>query len=275
METKINFKSYDGTKLVGIYQTPESVPLKGIFLLIHGIPSEKDEWGFYKDMATEFETYGYASFRFDFRCNGESGGGDIINLTLSGLVNDIEAAYCKLISIVKVSLPIYVIGTSCGGGVAIKWINSFQRKINHLFLMAPVLDYNYEIFGTDLSSDADPSDIIPMNLQEQLNKNGYLDRDIHYGRAMINEAHLFDAEAEIRCLRSDIDITIMQGNADTVVPYSKSQHIAKIFHHKIQLITVPDADHGFAVEGDDDLTAYGTKENHRFVYSEILKKVMI
>lgn len=65
METKINFKSYDGTKLVGIYRAPESVSLKGIFLLIHGIPSEKDEWGFYKDMAIELELNGYASFRLD------------------------------------------------------------------------------------------------------------------------------------------------------------------------------------------------------------------
>lgn len=275
METKINFKSYDGTKLVGIYQAPDSALLKGIFLLIHGIPSEKDEWGFYKDMAAELEAKGYASFRFDFRCNGESDGGNINNLTLSELVNDIDAAYCKLISIAKVSSPIFVIGTSCGGGVTIKWINSFHRKVNHVFLMAPVLDYNYEIFGTDLNSDVDPSEIIPMNLQEQLNKNGYLDREIQYGLAMINEARLFNAEAEIRYLSSDINITIMQGNADTVVPYSKSQHIANIFHHKIQLITVPDADHGFAVEGDDDLTANGTKANHRFVYSEILKKVMI
>lgn len=273
METKINFKSYDGTKLVGIYQAPESVSPKGIFLLIHGIPSEKDEWGFYKDMATELEVNGYASFRFDFRCNGESAGGDIINLTISGLVNDIEAAYCKLLSMAKNPLPFYVIGTSCGGGVTIKWINSFHREVNHVFLMAPVLDYNYEIFGTDLTNDVEPSAIIPENLQIQLNKEGHLDSEIHYGLAMINEAHLFDAEFEIRYLNSDI--TIIQGNADTVVPYSKSQHMAEIFDNKIQLITVPDADHGFAVEGDDDLTAPGTKANHRFVYSEILKRVMI
>jgi len=272
MEKKIMFKSFDGTGLVGIYQAPDLTPLKGAFLMMHGIPSEKDEWGFYRDMAAYLEKNGFASFRFDFRCNGESEGGELTNLTISALVNDIEAAYHEFRSMLTADCPLYVVGTSCGGGVSIKWSNSFKKPLRHIFLMAPVLDYNYEIFGTDLPEAAKPSLIIPDEMQASLKEKGHLDSEIHYGLAMINEANLFDAECEIKA--ADAPITIFHGDADTVVPYSKTQHIVECFKEKTKLITVPEADHGFSVEGDDDLTAPGTKKNHFFVYEEMVKAVL-
>jgi hypothetical protein len=272
MEKKIMFKSFDGTGLVGVYQAPDSTPLKGAFLMMHGIPSEKDEWGFYRDMAAYLEEKGFASFRFDFRCNGESEGGELGNLTISALVNDIEAAYHELNTMLDANCPLYVVGTSCGGGVTIKWSNFFKKPLCHIFLMAPVLDYRYEIFGTDLPEAPKPSLAIPDEMQSALKENGHLDSEIHYGIAMINDANLFDAASEVGA--TNIPITIFHGDADTVVPYSKTQHIAECFKDKIDLITVPDADHGMSVEGDDDLTAPGTKQNHFFVYEEMVKAVL-
>lgn len=270
MEKKVMFKSYDGTNLVGIYQAPDSSPLKGVFLMMHGIPSEKNEWGFYRDMAVFFEKNAFASFRFDFRCNGESDGGDIANLTISSLVNDIDAAYHKICSLLNVECPLYVVGTSYGGGVTLRWSNFFKRPMHHIFLMAPVLDYEYEIFGTDLPKAE--GTFIPDEWQSALKDNSLLENKINYGIAMINEAHLFDAANEITA--TSVPITIFHGDADTMVPYSKTQCIARRFSDKIKLITIPEADHGFAVDGDDDLTAPGTKKNHVSVYEAIIKAVL-
>lgn len=273
MEKKIVFKSYDGTELVGILCTPTTEPTKGAFLLMHGIPSDKDEWGFYRDMVSTLQSNGYASLRFDFRCNGESSGGNITNLTLSALVNDIESAYYNLCTSIETNCPIFVVGTSCGGGVAVKWVNIFKHPVQKIFLMAPVLDYKYEIFGKDLENNEDPSAIIPSDWQYALMSEGHLDNEIPYGLSMVNEVRCFDADSEFAMLQ--VPVTIFHGDADTVVPYSKTQHIATKFSSKVSLVTVPDADHGFAVAGDDDLTAPGTKQNHYYVYSEMFKSIIM
>lgn len=271
METKMNFESYDGTQLIGIYTKPESGIVNAGFLMMHGIPSDKDEWGFYKDMSNALAKENCASFRFDFRYNGESASGNLEQLTLSGMVNDIEAAYWQLKKQVGENVPIVVVGTSCGGGVTLKWINNFKRQVKRVFLMAPVLDYEYEIFGRDFIKFEDQHFSIPDDVKDTLIREGYVNTEIKYGRSMINEAHLFSPIEELTLINNNV--TIFHGDADTVVPIQKTEKIVQLFKNRVELVKIPYADHGFAVEGDDDLTAEGTKNNHFYVYNEMLKRL--
>lgn len=269
MEQLATFSSYDGTRLAGITSTPATNP-RALALLMHGIPSDMDEWGFYKDMANFLGDNGIASLRFDFRTCGKSQGGSLSTLTLSQMVNDIESAYWELVRQFGLSVPVYAVGTSCGGGVTVRWSNVFGRDLARTFLMAPVLDYEYEITGRRRTvldnrltclSDRDQSDLMT---------KGTLNKDIGYGMPMVNEAHIFDAKNELATARQPI--TIFQGDADSVVPIDITRSaIADL--PSVELVVVPQADHGFAVEGDDDLSAPGTKDNHRFVYDQMVRRI--
>jgi hypothetical protein len=272
MEKRFEFSSFDGTRLVGIFHEPSSIQVKAGFLLMHGIPSDKNEWGFYDDMASELGKHGFVSFRFDFRCNGESAGGDISKITLSSLVNDIEAAYQELVMLISGRCPLFAVGTSCGGGVTLRWINQYRRNISRVFLMAPVLDYEYEVLGRSLTEVELKRNLLNESQQAYLQNKGHINSEIHYGLSMVNEAHLFNAALEIALINSPI--TIFHGNSDTVVPYDKSLEVTQCFKKNVELITIQNADHGFAVEGDDSLSDPRTKNNHRIIYSEMIKRAL-
>lgn len=270
MKKKIRFKSYDGTNLVGIISLPTTID--HAILMVHGLPSDKDEWGFYKDMADFLYERNIATLRFDIRYNGESEKGDLSNLTLSEMINDIESAYWELVGEINgTTTPISIVGTSCGGGVTIKWNNEFNRPINKIFLNAPVLDYEYEVTNEVQKKRSTYTHLSTLNINTLLEKKS-LNADVGYGYQMINESHLFNIQNEFE--RCSVPITIFQGNKDTVVPIGLTESNIKGFDN-IELIVVEGADHGFAVAGDEDLTKVGTKENHCFVYKEIYKRLRI
>jgi uncharacterized protein len=75
MREKLTFMS-DGLKLSGVLHVPEQRP-KDVclptFLVLHGFAGSKDE-SHAEIQATMLEEMGYAAFRFDMRCCGESEG---------------------------------------------------------------------------------------------------------------------------------------------------------------------------------------------------------
>ncbi|MBB3841062.1 alpha-beta hydrolase superfamily lysophospholipase [Runella defluvii] len=269
MKKKIKFKSFDGTNLVGILTIPNG-KIKAAFLLVHGIPSDKDEWGFYKDLTFFLEENQIASFRFDFRYNGESQKGKFKNLTISALLNDIESAFWQLRNSFTEDLALYVVGTSCGGGILIKWLNSFKRPIKKAFLMAPVLDYMFEVAGKEKAHFVDKFSTLTDEDLIKIKKTGVLNEDVGYGIGMLNEANIFDIKDEFN--NCHIPIHIFHGKDDTIVPIDITLRSISDYDN-IKLTEIPKANHGFAVEGDDDLTHPDTKANHFFIYKKILKSI--
>lgn len=268
MKKKIRFNSYDGTNLVGIISLPQLID--HAILMVHGLPSDKDEWGFYKDMADFLYERNVASFRFDIRYNGESQNGNISELTLSEMINDIESAYWALVKELKNdSTRISIVGTSCGGGITIKWYNTFNHYIENIFLNAPVLDYEFEVTGEIRKNHNTYTQLSSTNINI-LSKKKVLNDDVGYGYSMINESHLFDIQNEFN--QCTIPITIFHGNEDTVVPLHLTESNIKGYNN-IELVVIDKANHGFAVAGDENLTYLETKENHYFVYQEIYKRI--
>lgn len=268
MEKQINFESYDGTSLTGIFSYPDE-SFRHAVLMMHGLPSDKNESGFYRDMAKFFNESSIASFRFDFRFNGESEKGSLSTLTLSEMVLDIESAYWQLSKLILPEVPISAVGTSCGGGVTLKWRNAFKRSLSNIFLMAPVLDYEFEVTGEEKCVKQAFSGLSKKTLNV-LRSKGVLNDDIGYGYQMINEARLFDIGVEFS--QNEVPVVIYQGTHDTIVPITITKKCISSFP-EVLLVEIPDAEHGFATADDDNLTAPGTKENHYKVYKSVIEKL--
>lgn len=266
--TDVQFTSFDAVVLQGTVTLP---PLpKAALLMVHGIPSDRDEWGFYTDMSEYFAGVDIASLRFDIRGCGGSAPFPLEALTLSAMIADIDAAYWALREIIGGDIPIHIVGTSCGGGVSLRWHNLFNRRIASIQLMAPVLDYEFEVTGSTWTVRPDGPSGLNLELAAKLESTGKVNDDIGYGRAMLNEAHLFNGAAELAA--AQCPVTIYQGAQDSVVPLSLTRAMIAD-ETKTELVVVEGADHGFAVDGDDDLTDPATKANHRFVYREMFERI--
>ena len=266
MEKIVNFNSYDGTYLTGIFTCPDKA-INHAVLMMHGLPSDKDEWGFYSDMSEFFLLHDIATFRFDFRYNGESKKGNLADITISEMILDIESAYWQLSNLVGKNVNISAVGTSCGGGVTVRWRNIFERHLKNVFLMAPVLDYEFEVTGKVRNISTHKLSSLPEEVSNILLKNGVLNDEIGYGLQMINEAHLFDIIDEFK--KNNVPIIIFQGDLDTVVPIYITQEKISLFP-MIRLVIIPNSDHGFATLGDNDLSDPITKKNHFTVFNEML-----
>lgn len=243
-EKRIEFESKDGKKLVGVYCFTNNAP-KGFILLTHGIPSEKDEGGFHKNMAAYFAKIGYDSFRFDFRFMGESEAGAESAITIENLITDIESAYQVATSqYVRNNSMQFVVGTSCGGGILLKWINDYNHaeSINQVFLCCPVLDYVYECTGVSKSDISTKKN----EVLDSLTELGYIkDRDAKYGHSFFLQSLDFDANKEIT--KYGKHVTIYHGNQDPSVPIKFSKDFAERNLKTVDLVIVDWARHGFGV----------------------------
>ena len=269
METTLTFASLDGTELVGTMHVPKGSSSYSA-LMVHGLPSNRDEWGFYRDFAVALGEQGITSLRFDLRFNGDSAHGNFSGLTLGQLACDVEAAYRELVRQTTTAASPVVVGTSCGGGIAIRWASSFRREANKLFLMAPVLDYVYEVAGLRAESGEIPSPRFVSEVRNRAASGVKLNEEIGYGLPMLCDALTFDSVRELQCVRRST--TIFHGTADSVVPFEISRRVSELVP-SVQLIPIAEADHGFAVKGDDDLTHPGTKANHQFIYQQVLLRL--
>ncbi len=265
----INFSSYDGTSLVGVLTKPTGGASHAL-LMCHGLPSDKNEYGFYTDMSNFMAERGIASFRFDFRYNGESQKGALSSITLSELINDVESAYWILRENLDINASISVVGTSCGGGVSAAWCGIFGRKISQVFLMAPVLDWVYEVTGKQKEKCSDHFVQLAAQDVDELKSKGKLNPDVGYGYQMVNEASLFDFAREVQGL--SCRITIYHGENDTVVPFDISGKYSRDLDN-VDLVAISGCDHGFSVGDDDDLTSPETKDNHMLVYTDMFKRI--
>lgn len=253
IETDEVFTSYDGLTLHGTYSRPPA-QVRAAALLVHGITANREEWGFYTRMAAYMADLGAATLRFDYRCHGVDTT-PFDQLSLSGIVNDIDAAHSHLVKRSGAALPTYIMGTSFGGGLSAFWAARHPGALKGLFLCAPVISYE-----DDVRKTAGP-------WQEPLARSGHVDYVGHLlGRPLINEMPYING---INALASPpCRVVIFHGDADSDVPIESSRRYVGS-SGLVSLIVVEGAEHGFVVPGDGDATAPGTLANHQFVYQHM------
>ena len=140
---KVKFASCDSLKLQGTLTKPAG-SVRGLMLMVHGITSDRSEWGIFDLLAEEVAKEGVASLRFDFRGHGESELDEKL-VTLSGILSDTTSAWQELERAADSGeVRRYIVGSSFGGGLAYA-AASRDGRFDRAFLIAPVFDYLADI----------------------------------------------------------------------------------------------------------------------------------
>lgn len=255
-QTKVEFLSYDGHRLVGDLALPKK--FSTAVLLVHGIQSYRDEYGFYSDMASYFADNAIASFRFDYRCHGDAAKGmPLQDLTLAGVLNDIGAAF-QVLKQNAVLSKYFLVGTSFGGGLTACFANLHQEEVARVLLVAPVISYERDYM---VDSGILLNGVLNNESIKSLEENGWvMINGRPFSRALLNEMPYFNAP-----FANKVPVTIFHGDKDTAEPLEYSQEYVQSATNA-NLIIIPGSDHGFAHPGDEDLTHPITKQNHFKVY---------
>ena len=258
METQHQFHSYDGTALEGTLAKGKGSQ-DAVVLLVHGITSSRDEFGLFSGFAEYLTQEGTPSFRLDYRCHGVNKQ-PMEFLTLSGIVNDIEAAATCALAQTRAS-KVHIVGMSFGGGLSAFWAATTKKTVSSVVMLAPVIDYEEDVVGQHgLLSDG----TVNKHSQRLLEKQGFLEIDgIRYGSALLNELRYISGVEGIRRLKCNS--LIVHGDADTVVPYASSERFVKLYPG-CRLVNIPGTDHGFGVGDDEDLSSPETKVKHQEVF---------
>lgn len=265
-EKNIKFKSYDGCELEGVLIKSDGE--KAALLFVHGITSSRDELGFHSDYANYLSEYGITTLRFDYRFHGRENDGNtnLENLSLCGIVNDIDAAFTTLKTNVSNKVKsFFIVGTSFGGGLSAFWVDSNNKtEIKKVILNAPVLNYENDVLERNGLIE---NGYLSKKAQKQLGKKGFVkSSDIHFGRGLINELKYINGINALQNLGSKV--VIFHGKDDEDVPLTSSK---KYKSSATQLEIIPKVGHGFGVEDDEDLEFPETKEIHRGIYKKVLQ----
>jgi alpha-beta hydrolase superfamily lysophospholipase len=267
-EQEFVFTSIDGQLLTATVVLPQD-SIQGAAILVHGVTSERSESGFYTSLARDLATKGIASIRADWRCHG-SNALPTSELTLAGIVNDIEAAYAAFRTRYPTrggESPLVVVAASFGGGVAAVWAARSIAEIRGIVLLAPVIDYAADLFR---DGEIDSNGYLAQPAVGRLNSSGSIPTtSVPVGRALVNELPHFRV---LEALSSaSLPITIFHGDADTDVPISSSETVCEQIR-SCNLIAIPDVDHGFVVPGTD-FDAPETQAIHSSVIPRIAQTV--
>jgi len=149
---------------------------------------------------------------------------------------------------------------SFGGGLAAFWGATTAKSILGIVMFAPVIDYQEDTLGKDGVTER----LIAQPFRDELNTQEFVEiEEVRYGRALINEIPYINGLEGIK--RASCDVLIVHGDADSVVPYDSSERFAPL-NSRCRLVNIPGTDHGFGVEGDEDLNWPETKAKHREVF---------
>jgi len=283
-EKSLTFKSLDGIELHGKLTQPTNQNIKGGLLLLHGCPAYMDEYGFYSSQPNEFMTHGgmaeflsangYVTLRFNYRSQSKDMTPEKMgDLSISGMIADTESAFLILRDFLKAELPIYVVATSFSGGIAIQWINNFERNIKHLFLMCPLLDMRHTLRRTQAVVNVGEFEVLSPDIALGLQKNGYVfsgDRKMNY--AFFDELLTMNIKREFSLLKCPN--SIFHGTIDPSVRYEDSKVFVEKYSNGLSaLYTYENARHGFGgpkdADGHSDITI--KYRNHQDIFNKMVK----
>jgi len=269
-EKIIQFKSYDGYKLEGTLIKSENE--RAALIFVHGITSSRDELGFHSDYAKYLSQNGITTLRFDYRYHGgnDDGNTKLENLSLCGIVNDIDAAFTALKNNVSSKIKsFFIVGTSFGGGLSAFWVDSQKKsEIKKVILNAPVINYENDVLERN---GLLKNGLLSEKAQKQLKKKGFVNSsDIHFGRGLINELKYVNAIHAIQNLGNKI--VIFHGDEDEDVPLDSTK---KYKSNSTGLQIIKGVGHGFGVEDDEDLDFPETKEIHQGIYKKALSIIKL
>lgn len=243
MPTEVSLRTVDGTRLSGTFTTPET-PARAV-IMVHGSGVTRDEVGLYPLLAAALAEAGVASLRLDLPGHGTSGGRRV-DLTLSGLLNTLDAGVTRLSALT--GLPrVGIVAASLSGGVSAYFAARRPESVDRLVLFYPLLDYRQRfVFEKPWWTGAGVTDAAA----ESLDRQGHVEHTPVFplGRAMLNE---------VFWLRPDLvfgDLTaptmLIHGSADPTIPVASSEKAAANLTVPHELVVLDGAGHGFSPAAD-------------------------
>jgi pimeloyl-ACP methyl ester carboxylesterase len=243
-QSRVEFRSLDGLRLVGDILVPDVAPEVGV-LLVHGRGVTRHESGFFDRIAEALAAAGFASLRFDLRGHGESEGTQE-DVTLAGLLNDIRAGFEVLRAETGVALT-SLVGQSFAGGICAYYSAERPAEVERLVMLCPRIDYKARTIDGRPYWVADHLDDEHAHL---LTRDGFLQysTSFRHGRAFLNEVFWLQPHTALGDVVAPT--LLVHGDADTQVPIGPSYDAIKELNEQSRLMVVAGAGHGFAVAGD-------------------------
>jgi uncharacterized protein len=260
LERSIRFQSIDGTELEGTLASPSGGRFSQLALLTPGIDVDREEEGFYTQLASRLCDTGIASYRFDWRCHGHDRGRPLSQLTLAGVYNDLDAAFRVATTSVNQRVDIALVAASFSGGVAANWARRNASSLRRVILLAPILDYVHEyVTRADIGAS---SGLSPEALS-MLSKNGFVESwGKRFSQQVINEFFSLEIQLPQR------DCYIIHGGVDEGVDIEVPKRFVTQ-QPNARLLIVEGADHGFCAPGDDTLSTPLTRKLYEIAFTEI------
>ncbi len=237
----------DGTPIPAIFDAPQSDRYGGVYLLLHGLATGKDEYlGFYTKLGEALVQRGYAVLRIDFRGHGDSLAPGA-EFTVTSALGDAASALAWLLDHTR-NETVRVFGTSFGASISVLLAALFPRLVSDLTLLAPVLDYRrLYIEPENEERRARYANLVETAVLEGQPRE--IDDRIAFGQAMVLNLATIPVWEALGAL--DCPITIMHGDKDGAVPVSMSQQAAQIMS-SIKLHVFSGMEHGFTELGDEN-----------------------
>lgn len=177
---------------------------------------------------------GLAYARFDYSGHGESQG-NFARLTLSDWLEDSELIIDNVLK-----RPVYVVGSSMGGWLGLRLAEKHPDKIKGFIGIAPAPDFTREVRAA-------------MNDEQkfQMSQKGHFEAPSDYDEPYIFSKMLLDDGEDHFMLHRDIaykgPVHILQGKADTAVPWEKALKIKECLKETDAKVTlIDDGDHSLS-----------------------------
>ena len=278
-------RGMDGTVLRGTMRAVRN-PVAGA-LLVHGLTGDREENGLYTELADRLAHIRVQSLRYDMRGHGQTGG-RYEEVTMSGTIADIGAAYSHAAGGTPPGTGVFVVGSSFGGAMSACWAagTAMQgepearspRSIGLLARPAPLagivlLCPQFDVRSRFLTGKPHywgPHGILRA-ARDLLARRGWLEHDggFRVGRAMFDELSVVRPQDRIAGV--DVPVLTMHGDMDSVAPYDVS-HDCTARAPDSEFATIVGADHGFVHPSDG--TGNGEHEDTRRFRDAALSRVV-
>ena len=208
------------------------------------------------------------SFRFDLRGHGTSQG-TYEELTLAGIINDIDSAVNELQKHVLTQTPLIIIAASFSGGLSSYWAFENSNKIHSLVLLNPLLDYSEHMLFSKWFWN---NDEISVKGNEILKAQEWLPhREFRMSSNLISELSNLKSFEKMKHLSNPV--LVIHGNKDGVVSFEIAKEYSNS-NNNSTFVTIDGADHGFTSSNDDDLSHPDTIHFRNIVFEKVIKWII-
>ncbi len=253
--SEILTSAFDGARIPVVITAPPK-PDRWL-LMIHGLGTSKHEYlQFYDFIATKMAESNVASIRYDCRGHGNSEASP----REFTIINNIKDALWCLNEVQRWSpgARVDLLGTSFGAPTAICCSILEPRRIGHIYLIAPVLDFN-SLYLSPISERREKYSNFKMRTLDEL---GSIDVDGRLAFRAENCIEFAIIDIPSMVTRIQQKLTVIHGDADSMVPISVTEKVLKQAP-AAQFHTFHNMDHGFTDAKDEHGTSEQSQDNLR------------